>query len=163
MASQKGKKHYTSGEFARLCGTTKETLRHYDEVGILKPAEVGAKLFIDDLKITKVAKEAINNGALDGSFERVYDGKLVNWVSGSTDNGILALAGDKAHEGESSLQFTSPTTTLGKYQQVTSNVIELKPNTTYDLSYYVKNKDLEGATGYVSLVKENGEFVEAED
>ena len=41
MASQKGKKHYTSGEFARLCGTTKETLRHNDEVGILKPAEVG--------------------------------------------------------------------------------------------------------------------------
>ena len=41
MANQKGKKHYTSGEFARLCGTTKETLRHYDNVGILKPAEVG--------------------------------------------------------------------------------------------------------------------------
>ena len=41
MANHKGKKHYTSGEFARLCGTTKETLRHYDNVGILKPAEVG--------------------------------------------------------------------------------------------------------------------------
>ena len=128
-----------------------------------KPAEEGARLFVDDLKIAKVAKEAINNGALDGSFERVYEGKLVNWISGSADNGILALAGDKAHEGESSLQFTSPTTTLGKYQQVTSNVIKLKPNTTYDLSYYVKNKDFEGATGYVGLVKENGEFVEGKE
>lgn len=41
MASQKGKKYYTSGEFARLCRTTKETLRHYDDVGVLKPAVVG--------------------------------------------------------------------------------------------------------------------------
>ena len=41
MAVQKGKKHYTSGEFARLCRTTKETLRHYDAVGVLKPAVVG--------------------------------------------------------------------------------------------------------------------------
>ncbi len=37
------KKDYyiTSGEFARLCGTTKETLFHYDRSGILKPAHVG--------------------------------------------------------------------------------------------------------------------------
>ena len=26
-----------SGEFARLCQTTKETLRHYDRIGLLKP------------------------------------------------------------------------------------------------------------------------------
>ena len=31
--------YFTSGEFARLCGTTKETLRHYNNVGILKPAK----------------------------------------------------------------------------------------------------------------------------
>lgn len=37
------KKEYflTSGEFAELCGTTKETLFHYDEIGILKPAWLG--------------------------------------------------------------------------------------------------------------------------
>ncbi|MDR1442746.1 MAG: MerR family transcriptional regulator [Bifidobacteriaceae bacterium] len=29
-----------SGEFARLCGTTKETLRHYNRIGLLSPAEV---------------------------------------------------------------------------------------------------------------------------
>lgn len=36
------KEHFlTTGEFAKLCGTTKETLFHYDETGILKPAWVG--------------------------------------------------------------------------------------------------------------------------
>ena len=42
MANQKVKrKYYTSGEFARVCRTTKETLRHYEAVGILPPAYVG--------------------------------------------------------------------------------------------------------------------------
>ena len=31
--------YFTSGEFARLCGTTKETLRHYNNIGLLKPAK----------------------------------------------------------------------------------------------------------------------------
>lgn len=31
-----------SGEFAQLCGTTKNTLIHYDELGILKPSHRGA-------------------------------------------------------------------------------------------------------------------------
>ena len=31
----------TTGQFASLCGTTKETLFHYDRTGILKPACVG--------------------------------------------------------------------------------------------------------------------------
>lgn len=36
------KEHFlTTGEFAKLCGTTKETLFHYDKIGILKPANLG--------------------------------------------------------------------------------------------------------------------------
>ena len=31
----------TSGAFAALCGTTKETLRHYKDVGLLSPAHRG--------------------------------------------------------------------------------------------------------------------------
>lgn len=31
----------TSGAFAALCGTTKETLRHYKDVGLLLPAHKG--------------------------------------------------------------------------------------------------------------------------
>lgn len=31
-----------SGEFARLCGTTKNTLIHYDDLGILKPSQRGS-------------------------------------------------------------------------------------------------------------------------
>ena len=30
--------YFSSGEFARLCGTTKETLRHYHNIGLLVPA-----------------------------------------------------------------------------------------------------------------------------
>lgn len=32
---------FTSGEFAALCATTKETLRHYCDIGILKPDHIG--------------------------------------------------------------------------------------------------------------------------
>lgn len=32
---------FTTNEFAKLCGVTKHTLFHYDEVGILKPDHVG--------------------------------------------------------------------------------------------------------------------------
>lgn len=32
---------YTVSEFAQLCGTTKDTLIHYDEKGLLKPAMIG--------------------------------------------------------------------------------------------------------------------------
>ena len=38
---QKMQALFTTGEFARLCGTTKETLFHYDEMGLLKPRKVG--------------------------------------------------------------------------------------------------------------------------
>lgn len=33
--------YFKTAEFARLCGTTKETLRHYDEIDLLKPRYVG--------------------------------------------------------------------------------------------------------------------------
>lgn len=32
--------YFSTGEFARLCGVTKHTLFHYDEIGILKPERV---------------------------------------------------------------------------------------------------------------------------
>ncbi len=34
-----------SGEFAHLCGTTKNTLIHYDDIGLLHPAEKGANRY----------------------------------------------------------------------------------------------------------------------
>lgn len=33
---------FTTGQFARLCGTTKDTLFHYERIGLLKPRAVGA-------------------------------------------------------------------------------------------------------------------------
>ena len=39
MECQKG--WLTSGAFAALCGTTKETLRHYKDIGLLSPAHQG--------------------------------------------------------------------------------------------------------------------------
>lgn len=35
-------RYITTGEFAQLCGTTKHTLIHYDQMGVLTPAQVGA-------------------------------------------------------------------------------------------------------------------------
>lgn len=35
--SQYYQTYYTTGEFAKLCHTTKETLFHYDQLGLLKP------------------------------------------------------------------------------------------------------------------------------
>lgn len=32
--------YYTTGEFAKLCHTTKETLFHYDKIGLLKPVKI---------------------------------------------------------------------------------------------------------------------------
>ena len=32
---------FTRGQFAKYCKTTKETLRHYDKIGILKPEKTG--------------------------------------------------------------------------------------------------------------------------
>lgn len=34
-------KFYSIGEFARLSGTTRDSLIHYDNIGLLKPARVG--------------------------------------------------------------------------------------------------------------------------
>ena len=46
MANQKVKrKYYTSGEFARVCRTTKETLRHYEAVAFY-PRRMWAKMGI---------------------------------------------------------------------------------------------------------------------
>lgn len=41
MGEKQSKNYYTSGEFAKICLTTKETLRHYDKVGILQPIYIG--------------------------------------------------------------------------------------------------------------------------
>ena len=35
----------TSGGFAKLCGTTKETLRHYKDIGLLSPAHQGGNSY----------------------------------------------------------------------------------------------------------------------
>ena len=34
---------YSTGEFAKLCGVKKQTLFHYDDIGLLKPAHVNEK------------------------------------------------------------------------------------------------------------------------
>lgn len=54
------KKYFTTGEFASLCRTTKETLFHYDRIGILKPNHIG------------------NNKYRYYSLEQFYDYDLIN-------------------------------------------------------------------------------------
>lgn len=38
---KRAKTHFTTGEFAKLCGVSKHTLFHYDEIGIFSPALKG--------------------------------------------------------------------------------------------------------------------------
>lgn len=40
--TKKPKGYFTTGEFAKLCGVKKQTLFHYDQIGILKPEITGA-------------------------------------------------------------------------------------------------------------------------
>lgn len=40
------KNYLTSGEFAKLCDTTKVTLRHYKDIGILKPMHEGSNGYL---------------------------------------------------------------------------------------------------------------------
>lgn len=39
---KKPKGYFTTGEFAKLCGIKKQTLFHYDQIGILKPDIIGS-------------------------------------------------------------------------------------------------------------------------
>ena len=41
-SKKKPKGYFTTGEFARLCGVKKQTLFHYDQIGILKPEIIGS-------------------------------------------------------------------------------------------------------------------------
>lgn len=63
--SQFYRTYYTTGEFAKLCHTTKETLFHYDELGILKPETVkenGYRYYVSkqyfEFDLIKVLQEA---------------------------------------------------------------------------------------------------------
>ncbi len=57
-------RQYRTGEFARLCGVTKHTLYHYDQIGLLKPGVVGENGYryytadqVDRMSIIAVLKE----------------------------------------------------------------------------------------------------------
>ena len=82
-------KLYSTGEFAKLCGVKKQTLFHYDDIGLLKPAHVSANgyrgysysqyedfLMISCLKEAGMSlKEIASYLALDepGAREKVLD------------------------------------------------------------------------------------------
>ncbi|MBO5049167.1 MAG: hypothetical protein J6C41_01895 [Oscillospiraceae bacterium] len=126
---------------------------------------VSGSVLIDDLSVAIAPDPPMaNDGSFDGSFEIVdpiYN-ILANWtLSNTASNAISATAGTQAHSGNSSLQFTA--TQKGTYQQVLSNAYEVEPNVTYELSYFVKNAGLIGATGYVSVFSNGTELLGKED
>ena len=43
ISADQGEAFYTTGQFAKLCGVKKQTLFHYDDIGLFKPARVDAK------------------------------------------------------------------------------------------------------------------------
>lgn len=75
-----------TGDFAQLCRTTKETLRHYDQLGLLRPvgrAKNGYKLYsftqyvdyllISALQSTGLSLAAIRDFLMDSSSARLYE------------------------------------------------------------------------------------------
>ena len=126
---------------------------------------VSGSVLIDDISVAIAPDPPMaNDGSFDGSFEIVDPNYniLANWIVGNTaSNAISATAGTDAHSGNSSLQFTA--TQKGTYQQVISNVYKVDPNVTYELSYFVKNAGLIGATGYVSVFSNGTELLGKED
>lgn len=74
---------YTVGQFARICSVSTRTLRHYDAIGLLRPASVGSDnlyryytrqqlgimqriLFLRDLGLgLEVIREVLRSGALE--------------------------------------------------------------------------------------------------
>lgn len=69
-----------AGKFAQVCQTTKETLRHYDEIGLLKPASInenGYKVYsasqiIDFLTIASLQEAGCSLEEI-GNFQRQHD------------------------------------------------------------------------------------------
>lgn len=48
--SEDVKKYFTTGEFSKLCRVKKQTLFHYDEIGLFSP-EIKKKMGIDIIPI----------------------------------------------------------------------------------------------------------------
>ena len=56
--------HYTIKEFADLAGVTTRTLRYYDEIGLLNPAQIGdmrrkgREILLDGLLVPDIRKNS---------------------------------------------------------------------------------------------------------
>lgn len=48
------RKYFTTGEFAKLCHVKKQTLFHYDEIGLLSP-EIKKRMGIDIIPIISLS------------------------------------------------------------------------------------------------------------
>ena len=86
---------YKSGEFARMCGTTKDTLRHYDEKGILSPSSrsvVGYALYTTADYFRFVSVRALADAGMPLSEVRLF-------LAGSIDRqAALEDLGTAAHK-----------------------------------------------------------------
>ena len=153
------------GQFATDSETTSVVLRFTVHTWAAAGDTTGKSLYIDDVAVEEMPVPPMaNDGSYDGGFETVdpnYN-TLPNWVLNNTaSNAISATAGTDAHSGNSSLQLTAAE--KGTYQQIVSNPVSVEPNTTYDLSYFVKNIGLIGGTGYLSVFADSGEMLGKED
>ncbi len=121
----------------------------YTEDGETLPYDAGAALYIDELLLEKIPASAKNDGTFDGGFEKTYNSVLLNW-SARASEALEVSATDNARSGKSAIQFKNINTSTD-YQIVSSNRMEVEANTTYDISFYVKNVNLNGGSGYVTV------------
>ena len=87
---------FSSGEFARLCGTTKQTLFHYDQLGLLKPAVIEDNGYRAYSPQQFFVFDMINLMKQGGSSLKEIKSYLANYEPGA----FLAILKDKQEELE---------------------------------------------------------------
>lgn len=93
------------------------------------------------------------------SFEIMSDNNLNGWVKYTSDTGVstfsMGESTSEVHSGRYSAKITSTKETVSSYSYYFQN---LKPNTNYRISGFIKTKDVQGAVGAVLAVVTDNEI-----
>ena len=138
----------------------------------LTDPDAGQTLYIDNLQINEVefgdSTELGDKGyEYDPEFEWSYGNETMYWVLSPGSNGVDVTVADSeasnapAHSGRYAIKFEANALAENNdwsYGLIESkNLVKVKPNTTYEISYWVKDDGfVTGAVGFASLIKNGG-------
>lgn len=148
-------------EFTTGANTTKMGLQ-YAVDGMDKTGDSAeGHAWIDDIRIIKVE--------FDGGFERIDgNGNFSAWQDWGGNYATVAVEDEVVHKGKHSLRFdvdcsVSDATISYNYISADSetNLIPVKENTTYQLSYWVKKENVAGVASMITIYDSNLNLVKA--